>query len=390
MANTLNVGNGDWATKENSLLGYNSESGNYKPLAFDFTRASSATVVNKSGLIETAANGVPRIDFLGNTNGALKLEPQRTNLITYSEDFTDSFWEKSFGGTGSFPVITSNYSISPDGTQNADRVVFDSGGTSSISNYSALSTLTISSSVENNRSVYLKSSDGNTYELFLGSTSSPSGGINVTITNQWQRFDVNHIPSGTETNFYIGTRTVVGGIVSNTADILIWGAQLEQGSYPTSYIPTQGSAVTRVQDVCSGAGNDQVINSTEGVLYADVNFKTFTGQDYFGLNDGTNTQRVLIEKNGTNVNCYVGSVTLTGAISSLSNKIAVKWKLNDFKMYINGIEVSNITSGTVPIGLDRLDFKIGGGLGLLAIADFKDVRVYNTALSDAELIALTS
>ena len=59
MANTLNVGNGDWATKENSLLAYNSENGNYKPLPFDFTRASNGTFVNKSGLIETAANGVP-------------------------------------------------------------------------------------------------------------------------------------------------------------------------------------------------------------------------------------------------------------------------------------------------------------------------------------------
>ena len=88
MANTLNVGNGDWATKENSLLGYNSENGNYKPLPFDFTRASNGTFVNKSGLIETAANGVPRIDFLGNTNGALFLEPQRTNLVTYSSDFS--------------------------------------------------------------------------------------------------------------------------------------------------------------------------------------------------------------------------------------------------------------------------------------------------------------
>ena len=78
MANTLNLGNGDWATKENSLLGYNSESGNYKPLPFDFTRASNGTFVNKSGLIETAASGVPRIDFLGNTSGALKLEPQRS------------------------------------------------------------------------------------------------------------------------------------------------------------------------------------------------------------------------------------------------------------------------------------------------------------------------
>ena len=95
MAETLKLGNGIWATKENSLLSYNDENGNYKPLPFDFTRASSATVVNKAGLIETVQSGTPRIDFLGNTNGALLLEPQRTNLITQSEAFGNSYWTKS-------------------------------------------------------------------------------------------------------------------------------------------------------------------------------------------------------------------------------------------------------------------------------------------------------
>jgi hypothetical protein len=84
MAATLKLGDRKWATKEGSLLAYNDENNNYKPLPFDFTRASSATRVNKQGLIETVASGVPRIDFT-DANGALKLEPQRTNLITQSE-----------------------------------------------------------------------------------------------------------------------------------------------------------------------------------------------------------------------------------------------------------------------------------------------------------------
>ena len=87
MAETLKLGNGEWATKENSLLSYNDENGNYKPLPFDFTRASSATVVNKAGLIETVQSGIPRIDFLGNTNGALLLEPQSTNLRQLSNTY---------------------------------------------------------------------------------------------------------------------------------------------------------------------------------------------------------------------------------------------------------------------------------------------------------------
>ena len=76
MANTLNLGDGNWATKEDLLLGYNSENNNYKPLPFDFTRASSATRVNKDGLIETVGGGKARIDFKDDSKGALLLEPQ--------------------------------------------------------------------------------------------------------------------------------------------------------------------------------------------------------------------------------------------------------------------------------------------------------------------------
>ena len=89
MANTLKLGEGTWGTKEGSLLAYNDENRNYKPLPFDFTRAGTATVVNRSGLIETVQSGIPRIDFSDDANGALLLEPQSTNLITYSEDFSN-------------------------------------------------------------------------------------------------------------------------------------------------------------------------------------------------------------------------------------------------------------------------------------------------------------
>jgi len=96
MSNTLNLGtDGNWATKKDSLLAYNSENGNFKPLPFNFTRSTSATRVNKDGLIEVVTNNKPRIDFLNDSNGSLLLEPQRTNLIQYSKDFINSYWTKS-------------------------------------------------------------------------------------------------------------------------------------------------------------------------------------------------------------------------------------------------------------------------------------------------------
>jgi len=95
MANTINFGNGQWATKENSILAYNDENANFKPLPFVTSRASTATTVNKSGLLETVASGVPRVDYLDNSKGSYLLEPSSTNLITQSEAFGNSYWSKS-------------------------------------------------------------------------------------------------------------------------------------------------------------------------------------------------------------------------------------------------------------------------------------------------------
>ena len=88
----VKLGNGNWAVKENKLLAYNDNSGRFFNKEFDFARGSSATYVGKDGLIKSAASDVPRIDFSDSTNGALLLEPQRSNLIPYSQDFSNASW----------------------------------------------------------------------------------------------------------------------------------------------------------------------------------------------------------------------------------------------------------------------------------------------------------
>ena len=108
------------------------------------------------------------------------------------------------------------------------------------------------------------------------------------------------------------------------------------------------------------------------------------------MNNGTNVQRVLIERNGTSIRGNINSIQLTSTLTSLDNKIAIKWKLNDFQMYLNGVKVSEITSGSSPTGLDRLSFEIGGALGLYFYGRCKTVAVFKEALSDTELACLTS
>ena len=121
MEASLKLGNGDWGVKNDSLLAYDDFGGKFRPLPFDFTRASSATVVNKQGLIETVQSGIPRIDFSDDANGALKLEPQSTNLITQSETFSN--WQTEMGNQ----VVTTGVVISPDGTQNGNKLVTYNG-----------------------------------------------------------------------------------------------------------------------------------------------------------------------------------------------------------------------------------------------------------------------
>jgi hypothetical protein len=114
MANTFKFGNGQWAVKDGYALAYNDENGNFKPLPFDFTRSTSATRVNKDGLIEVVTNNKPRIDFLNDSNGALLLEPSRSNLIVNSQALSLSPIKNG--------TFTDDFAISPDGTQNATKL----------------------------------------------------------------------------------------------------------------------------------------------------------------------------------------------------------------------------------------------------------------------------
>jgi hypothetical protein len=409
MANTLNLGNGDWATKENSLLGYNSENGNYKPLAFDFTRASNGTFVNKSGLIETAANGVPRIDFLGNTSGALLLEPQRTNLIPYSSDFSNAAWAKQN------VTVTSDSVISPDGTLNADKITDDStNGAHRITDL-----ITTSSSGSFTYSIFLKKGTLTTaqFQVFNSATASSANvdlvngtitsggqGVNHTIQdygNDWFKCSISGTLSSTATTVYLYIKQKPS-YIGNGDYLYAWGAQLEVGSYSTSLINTQGSAVTRVADVCTNGGNDQVINSTEGTLYFEGAALSDDGTNRrMSMSDGTSNNRIVLGfSTTTNQIIYIvvvnGVTVANGSYNTTDttqfHKIAIKYKENDFALWANGVQINTDTSGiTFPTNtLNVLQFTDGNGQGNKFFGKTKALAVYNTALTDAELIALTT
>ncbi len=150
MATTFKFGNGNWAVKEDLALAYNDENGNFKPLPFDFTRASSATRVNKNGLIETVPSGKPRIDFTDNTSGHLLLEPSRTNNVTYSEDFTQ--WTKQSITDSEISLVSNSLTGSVDASELEDT---------STSNYARLTlNTTTSASTAYRFSCFVKKTTG--------------------------------------------------------------------------------------------------------------------------------------------------------------------------------------------------------------------------------------
>lgn len=362
----------------------------------DIVRGTTATRVNENGLIDEVAVNVPRLDYTDGGCPKLLLEPQSQNLVPYTEDFTQATWGKTAGGLGSAPIVTSNQGISPKGDLTADRAVFSIGsGVTSSDSSNLLEVIAGTIDVDYTFSIYLKSNDENNYTLRFGDSN---GTVNsIIVTEQWQRFEVTSNNATTSKGLLLQLR---GGATSSTADILIWGAQLEQKSYATSYIPNLTTTLNiRNADVVSKSGLSNYINSSEGVLYLNASALVNGGDDrQISISDGSSSNRVSFQYN-VSANLivmfvFVGGVvteTLTYNVSDSTNvsKFALNYKSNDCSFYIDGVKVDFGTSFSGFSGtLDTLSFDRGIASSIFH-GNIKELRVYKEALTDAELIELT-
>ena len=326
---------------------------------------------------EVTRDNVPRIDYTGGGCPHILAEPMRTNLFPYSEDFSQWLNISS--------TDTPNYSTAPDGTNTATRLLTSSQDSS----YLYVSSLTISDATSYTLSIYVKS-NGNGLDDFRLYTTTGGTSANLTATTEWQRFDYNLTSTTTWTN--IGIR----GVGGQDTDVLVWGAQVEVGSYPTSLIPTNGEAggVTRNQDIFTRDGIGSLINSTEGVLFVEA--ATFeNGADCrITLSDGTITNRVSIEWDilANTIKGFVGSngnlVSPATYNQTDYNKIAIKYKENDCTFWINGTEVDTDFTVSVLSGVNQLEFSNYGGTVPFE-GKVKQLQVYDTALTDEQLLQLT-
>jgi len=178
----------------------------------------------------------------------------------------------------------------------------------------------------------------------------------------------------------------------------VWGAQLEELPYATSYIPTlTGSTVTRATETATGAGSADLINSTEGVLYAEIAALAddISGFRVLGISDGGSTNRIFIGYTSNNIYANVGAGTTIGSPYTPTNasnfhKVALKYENNNCKFFVDGSQIgSTTTSITIPSGMNSLQFDSGAG-GSDFYGKCKALAVFNEALSDSELTQLTT
>jgi len=393
MANTLKFGNGQWATGNGTALAYNDENANFKPLPFDFTRASSGTTVNQSGLIETVGSGIPRIDFQGNTKGALLLEPQRTNLVTKSENIQD--WNKASNASAEFGYedpFKGNRAVKLTSSSNAQSYqvyqggsIMSSGTTYTYSMYAKKGTgyiFRLDFGIPDNGFVHIDLRDGS---VLQESGSVYYIGYKVeSISNGWYRISM--------IATYNSSAYFRAGLYQQQGDCYVAFAQLEAGSYATSYIPTSGSAVTRVADACSQTPPDGVIGLTEGVMYFETNsllpsgtrsiaLAYTSGSSYYQIYF-TSSNQIRVDVNGV-------LLVISSSINlNILNKIAFAYKSGDNALYINGVLVASSGNATVPSSLN--DFYLGNSLGNEQSGSYQDFKLYNTRLSNSELAALTT
>lgn len=386
-----------------------------------YSGGANGTRVNSSGVIVAATT--PRFDYDPVTLAARELlvEETRTNLLTYSEQIDNATWTKDN------VTVTADATASPDGTVNADAI-FEAATTSTHSLLTTASTVVAGSS--ETYSVFVKP-NGRTVcmiQVVNGAfsngfraefTLTGAGTVSATLAfgagtftaasitqaaNGFYRCTVSGIVDGVATSVRtqcliesaVGTSSYLGDI---TKGLYFWGAQLEAGSFPTSYIPTTSAAVTKTADVgaLTGANFTAFYNQAGGTAVAQFDVLTTASgtRPIISFDDNTANERIELYASGTDLRMRVidGGATQVdmsiGAIAANTTyKAAIAWAANDFAGCVNGGTVATDTSGTLPTP-DRM--RIGSNqAGDYLNGHEASIVNYPVRMSNGQLQALTS
>jgi len=389
-----------------------------------FTRASGGTYFDATGRLQTATNDVPRFDYNPSTLAAqgLLIEESRTNLLTRSEEFNDAAWTKTNSS------ITANAATSPSGTVTADKLI--EALDVNLVHQTTQSSVTIVSLGAYTASCYVKAdtrtrvrigflvagtsgvtADANLTAGTITAASAFGGGSAVgssiqAINNGWYRITVSGTgAAGTSGECRLELLDASGNRQYNgdgTSGLFIWGAQLEAGAFPTSYIPTTTTALTRAADVASVNTLSPWFNASTGTLFTES--QQLPGQTaavfprIAVIDDGSTNNSILNLWRSDTSRLYgavrVGAVDqadvgTTGVTQTNVNKIGFAYATNDFAASVNGGAPSTDTLGAVPSGLTTL--RIGRSSGTDFLNGYlRRITYYPRRLSNAELQAITA
>ena len=352
-------------------------------------------------------SGLPRLDYSGGASCcSLLLEPQRSNLFTFSEDITKTgspHWIQ-YGGV----TVTANNAISPDGYLNADKMNA-TGGVYTQKTFTASTAYAISVFIKKDTATHFRINYVDqspppsylggeiTYNFATGAivvTQSANSSVSaeaVDYGNGWIRL-VMKMTANAAANYHYQQFDFDGG------EGWVWGFQMEAGAYATSYIPTLSSAVTRVADSASKTGIASLIGQSEGTLFCDFNVlpSTLAGSYYLEtlLSDGTANNKISMAYYGTGRIQFVtfvgGSLVVNINLSSYGltvgkHKFALAYKLNDYVAYVDGVSVGTDTSAAVPAMSALNLYDTSGGTHAV-----NQALVFKTRLSNADLATLTT
>jgi hypothetical protein len=360
---------------------------------------------------ETRLN-IPRIDYsLGGCPNIL-LEPQRTNLALQSSSFDSGLWAKTRS------TVTANATTSPSGVMDADKLI------PSVDNNShsiAQSSISVTAQIYT-ASVYAKKGEYDTVRLLLSNlwaSPSPNAIFNLTtktvfstqnatakiteLENDWFRLEITatiNAIAGSTAQFFIygGDNNILNSAGDGTSGVYIWGAQLEAGSYATSYIPTTTASVTRNLEDSSVTSFSSGIGQTEGVLFTEVTFGStdngtkwiaflwLSGSSYIGIYTDSNG-RIFAEI--TNSGIQFSAISSVFALPNEKHKIALAYKANDFAFYIDGVQIALDNSGTVP-ACDQVRFNYNTTATYLTQRYYGSLILWKERLTNDQLAQLTT
>lgn len=342
---------------------------------FTFTRNAIKNRIAKNGLITKVQANVPSLSYKpisGVTDGCphIAIEKQSTNIIPYSDDFSQ--W-----ATIGNAVVTNNFITSPDGTKNAAKIVFDGTANARIE-IQVTSTGTIT------QSIYLRTETG-TQDVSIGVASSDVSV--VTVTTEWQRFT--HTSSS-------GTFPRV--LCNDANTIYVSKAQAENKSFATSNINSSGAATTRVSDGPFASNFSSSVtfpaNTSTLVLWFSYNGKN---GDFFKLlrfedSAGGNSLRLEVTTDNT-INIYGDNISASGLITNGFTlnpgtlcKIAISYDATQTKVFING---SSVTINA-PTGVLNIINKIYNNTNSMNNINIHRAAVFNSLKSNQDLKALTN